>query len=224
MNHWINAAGVGAALAGLATATLIHPASAFGGAVRRGPAGALSLTFDDGPDPEWTPQVLDLLAALDVRASFFVLGDAVVKHPDLVRRIAAEGHRLEVHGATHHLVVFRSPASLNAELAIVADRLEGLAGRRPRWWRPPFGARPLFGGSGTGAGLRLVTWSWSARDYALGAAASAAIPTACSGDIALFHDGAAAPSARERTLAALPLLVTNARSSGLSVGFLPDPK
>ena len=223
MNLWISAAGLGAAFAGLTTAAVMHPSSAFGGAVRRGPAGTVSLTFDDGPDPTWTPQVLAALAALDVRASFFVLGDAAANHPELVTRIAAEGHRVEVHGANHRTVVFRGPAALNAELIGVVDRVEALTGRRPRWWRPPFGARPLLGANPTRAGLRLVTWSWSAKDYVLGAAASAALPEVRSGAIALLHDGAGAPSARARTLAALPILVANARAARLTVEPLPDP-
>jgi len=202
---------------------LMLPASGFGGAVRRGPSGTLSLSFDDGPDPRWTPEVLDRLAALDVRASFFVLGDAMAKHPELVARIAAEGHRVEVHGATHRLVVFNSPAKLHADLGAVADRITELTGRRPRWWRPPFGARPILGGSRSRAGLRLVTWSWSAGDWVLGAGASDAVPAVQSGHIALLHDGAGKPSARARTLVALQELVYGAKTAGLAIGPLSDP-
>ena len=109
------------------------------------------------------------------------------------------------------------------DLGAVADRITELTGRRPRWWRPPFGARPILGGSRSRAGLRLVTWSWSAGDWVLGAGASDAVPSVQSGHIALLHDGAGKPSARARTLVALQELVYGAKTAGLAIGPLSDP-
>lgn len=223
MTPLVTAAGVGAALAGITTAVLGHPASPFGGAVRRGPAGTVSLTFDDGPDARWTPHVLDVLAELDVHASFFVLGDAIDRAPELLARVAAAGHRVEVHAATHRLAVFRHPASLATELGALADRIASVTGRRPTWWRPPYGARPAWGSPAARAGLGLVAWSWSAADYRAGASAGAPFPAPRSGDIALFHDGEGPGSARLRTLTVLPALVAGALAAGLTPGPLPDP-
>ena len=64
-------------------------------------AGTIALTFDDGPDPVWTPKVLDLLKAQKVKATFFVVGTEVAAHPELARRIVAEGHQIGVHTFTH---------------------------------------------------------------------------------------------------------------------------
>lgn len=74
-----------------------------GGTVRtvRPPDRTVALTFDDGPDPVWTPQILDVLRKHHVHATFFVVGSAAIDHPDLVRRITAEGHEIGVHTLTH---------------------------------------------------------------------------------------------------------------------------
>ena len=125
----------------------------------------VALTFDDGPDPVWTPRLLDALAAVDAVATFFVLGPAVVSNPDVVRRAVAEGHEVGVHGWDH----LRHPSSPRTRVATDLDRtIEALeaVGVDPVWWRLPWGlaagwSEPLAGSRE----LRLAGWTASACAY-----------------------------------------------------------
>lgn len=220
----LGALGLVSAAAGVASGALLHPASPLGRPVRRLASKHLALTFDDGPDPTWTPQVLDRLERIGARASFFVLGDQLDRSPDLVRACARAGHRVEVHGFRHRAACFQRPRELADELTRMVDRIEALTGRRPFWYRPPYGARPLSRASFTLPGLRLVTWSWSCGDWAGAgrppAPPRASFPEARQGDIALLHDGPTPdPAARARTLSAIDHLA----SCGLPLGPLLPP-
>jgi len=209
------------ASAGLASAALLHPRSPLGRPLRRLSSGTgLALTFDDGPDPRWTPAVLAALARHDLRASFFVIGAQLGRHPGLVRELAAAGHRVEVHGLEHRVATFQRPVALADELRRMSDRIAGLTGRAPRWYRPPYGARPLRP-VWAAHDLTLVTWSWSCGDWASAVRrARRPFPPARAGDIALLHDGPTPdPEARARTLAAIDLLAAGA----LHPGPLDDP-
>ncbi len=190
-------------LAAVGRAALTHPASPLGRPARREPAG-VALTFDDGPDPDWTPRVLDALDAVDAKASFFVLGERVERHPEVVRACAARGHRVEVHGWRHRRATLQAPRDVARELARTCECVAALTRRRPRWYRPPYGARPLGTRCFRDQGLALVTWSWWCRDWAGGDALDAPFEPVSAGAIALLHDGPTpAPDARRRTLAAL---------------------
>ncbi len=132
----------------------------------RGPReDGVALTFDDGPDPRTTPDVLDRLDALSLAATFFCLGEHVTRHPELVREIGRRGHQVETHGYCHAHHFARSPRWVRADLDAAVDALEDV-GVRPRWFRPPFGQT-------TGAtmvearrhGLRLVLWSAWGREW-----------------------------------------------------------
>jgi peptidoglycan/xylan/chitin deacetylase (PgdA/CDA1 family) len=113
------------------------------GVLRRGNPETLTigLTFDDGPNPETTPRVLDILARHNVRATFFVVGEAAEAHPDLVHRIIAEGHEVGSHSYHHRHALFHRPplqGFFDTRRGIL--RLEALTGRRTRFFRPPWGA------------------------------------------------------------------------------------
>ncbi len=215
----VTVAGITATSAGIGSFLMLHPRSPMGSpVVRLGAEGGLRLTFDDGPDPRWTPRVLDHLDRIDARASFFVLGEHLEKHPDIVRACAARGHRVEIHGMSHRAATFQRPRELALELDRLGERIEGLTGRRPRWYRPPYGARPLF--SHSSRPLRLVTWSWSCGDWAGGAAPEAPIRAPRAGDVLLMHDGPTTETAaRLRTSKALDALA----SAGLKLVALEDP-
>ncbi len=214
---------VAGAVAGLALlrAAMYHPASPVGSPVRRvPPARGVALTFDDGPDPAWTPRVLDALERTGARASFFVLGERAERHPGVVRACAAAGHRVEVHGWRHRAATWQRPREVAAELARCVELVASLTGRRPRWYRPPYGARPWGTRCLRDRGLRLVTWSWWCRDWAGGADGGEPISDARAGDVVLLHDGpTASPAARARTLAAVAQLA----ASGVALGPLDDP-
>ena len=100
----------------------------------------VALTFDDGPDPQRTPAVLDLLARQGVRATFFVVGARAEAHPELVRRMATEGHVVGNHSYTHSWrFPLRSLGRTMEELCRTGEVLHRITGRQPRLFRPPFG-------------------------------------------------------------------------------------
>jgi peptidoglycan/xylan/chitin deacetylase (PgdA/CDA1 family) len=103
--------------------------------------GEIALTFDDGPNPAWTPRLLDTLAAHNVQASFFLLGNFARATPDLVRRIAAAGHLIGNHSWSHPDLSLESKARIRAELQQTSDTLAQILGAPVRYFRPPFGAR-----------------------------------------------------------------------------------
>ena len=115
-------------------------ARVFSRVIVRGEPGAVYLTFDDGPDPEITPRVLDILKEYDARATFFVTGSQVDRHPEIVRRIAAEGHTLGSHGYEHRSLIF-------ARYRLIKEDLQkSIAVIRRALAAPPFHPSPQSGG------------------------------------------------------------------------------
>ncbi|MFM2092124.1 MAG: hypothetical protein RLZZ127_2613, partial [Planctomycetota bacterium] len=106
-------------------------------------SGAVHPTYDDGPDPEATPRLLDRLAAAGARATFFVVGSRVRAHPGVVRRIHAEGHALGLHSDRHHHAFnLWSAARVEADLRACAEAVAQATGAPPpRWFRPPLGLK-----------------------------------------------------------------------------------
>lgn len=132
----------------------------------RGSASGVRLTFDDGPHPDGTAAILDLLGEFGVTATFFVVGEQVVRHSALCRRMIAEGHEIAVHGWDHRCLLRVGPAETLRLIARSAATVAGETGRRPARYRPPYG---VFSLAGLGACRRLSltpTW-WTAwgRDW-----------------------------------------------------------
>ena len=115
---------------------LLTPACAW-----RGPRAGrrLALTFDDGPDPEWTPRLLDALGTSGVRATFFLIGERADRAPALVRRMIAEGHEVGNHSWSHRSLWLCGPRTTAAEIGRAHERLAALTGTPPRHFRPPWG-------------------------------------------------------------------------------------
>lgn len=126
----------------------------------------LALTFDDGPDPRYTPALLDLLEAHNQRATFFVIGNRAERHPELLREIVRRGHELANHTWTHsYLTPFMSPDSLAAELSRTNAVIENTTGQRVRWFRPPVGLlSPRVVRGAELAQVEIICWSATARD------------------------------------------------------------
>jgi peptidoglycan-N-acetylglucosamine deacetylase len=103
--------------------------------------GELALTFDDGPNRDWTPRVLDALAVAHVRGTFFLLGERAQAEPDLVRYIAAAGHLIGNHSWDHPNLARSSSARIREQLHRTQETLQQILGTRVRFFRPPFGAR-----------------------------------------------------------------------------------
>jgi peptidoglycan-N-acetylglucosamine deacetylase len=97
----------------------------------------VALTFDDGPS-EWTPGLLDVLAATDSHATFFVLGSQIAGHEPTLRRAHDEGHEIGIHGWDHKPVCDLEPGALLAQVEMTDYAIEEATGESPRWWRPPW--------------------------------------------------------------------------------------
>jgi peptidoglycan/xylan/chitin deacetylase (PgdA/CDA1 family) len=172
LNPWIYtgigaAAGVGLVWGGCAYAAL-HPGSRiFGRALIAPPCpGELALTFDDGPNPAWTPRLLDILAGHEVRATFFLVGCFAEAEPALVRRIAEAGHLIGNHSWSHPNLALTSAAKVRDELHRTNRTLEQILGRPVRHFRPPFGARrPAVLRIAATLGLMPVLWNAMTSDW-----------------------------------------------------------
>ncbi|MEV5953214.1 polysaccharide deacetylase family protein [Streptomyces sp. NPDC051987] len=100
----------------------------------------MMLTFDDGPNPNYTPHILDTLARYDVRAMFFLCGECIVVNRELVARMADEGHVVGNHTWTHPLLTTLNRREIRDEMRSTSDAIEDTYGERPQWFRAPYGA------------------------------------------------------------------------------------
>ncbi len=137
-------------------------------AVIHGPADArgVALTFDDGPDPETTKEVLDVLDRRGVKATFFVIGAKAAKHPSIIRAIVERGHEVGVHGFAHdRLFSLRGAKRVRADLERAIRTLEDITEKRPVLFRPPIGhTNPTIARVADELDLVVVGWSVAARD------------------------------------------------------------
>ena len=128
--------------------------------------GQLALTFDDGPNPSWTPRLLDILAEHNVRATFFMVGKFVKGEPELARRVAAAGHLIGNHTWSHPDLSRTRAANVLDELTRTSDILAGVTGKPIVYFRPPFGARrPYVLKLARQLGLIPVTWNAMTEDW-----------------------------------------------------------
>jgi peptidoglycan/xylan/chitin deacetylase (PgdA/CDA1 family) len=183
------------------------------------------LTFDDGPDPEFTPRVLDALGEADMRATFFTIGAQVRRRPELVRRIAAEGHELGNHSFNHRHPWFMSDRAARAEVRDGAAALSDTIGRSPRFFRPPHGRmRACMTEEAQSGGQRTVLWNLSAIDWGpFGRAPKIAqrLARIKAGDIVLMHDGCNEHNRPDELLKVLPALLAELQQRGLRSAALP---
>jgi peptidoglycan-N-acetylglucosamine deacetylase len=188
-------------------------------------SGQVYLTFDDGPDPQWTPQILDLLAQARMHATFFAIGELAQREPALTRAIAAGGHALGNHTFSHrHPWLMRSRAA-RAQVRDGARALSDIVGREPSFYRPPHGrARPCMTDEAQLQGERMVLWNLSAIDWGwFGAASRIAgrLARVRAGDIVLMHDGRNVHNRPDQLLQVLPEFLRELARRGLSSGALP---
>ncbi|GJQ21837.1 MAG: oligosaccharide deacetylase [Bacteroidia bacterium] len=157
-----------------------------------GPDKSLYLTFDDGPHSEATPRVLDVLSAHRIKATFFLIGVHVKRHPEIVRRIAAEGHTIGNHSFDHPLMIFRDAAFLRSQILLTREIIEDSAGIPCRYFRPPYGAiGPAVYRIARENDQETVLWDIDSGDFRSSdpeRAARRSAQLARSGSILLFHD------------------------------------
>ena len=219
----------------LITATGLWPRSTWLGAnLRRLPPASaarheIALTIDDGPDPELTPAVLDLLDAHRARATFFCIARHAERHPALCREIVRRGHSVQNHSHRHaHTFSLLGPGAIRRELVQAQDALAQITGQRPRFFRAPAGLRNLFLDPVLHAlDLQLASWTRRGFDTAHGNPAGVLARLTrdlAAGDILLVHDHhvAAAPSGRPVVLEVLPALLQRFERDGLHAVTLND--
>jgi peptidoglycan/xylan/chitin deacetylase (PgdA/CDA1 family) len=182
------------------------------------PGNSVALTIDDGPDPHWTPQILDLLAAQGVLATFCLIGQEVRAHPDLVRRIVDGGHTLCDHTESHDIrLPSRSRATVDREVGDAYDEIVTAAGGvRPRLFRAPGGNwSPEILAAAAQRDMRGLGWDVDTRDWTRPgpAAIAAAVGHAPAGSVILVHDGG---GDRSQTVAALRTALSELRHRGLT--------
>lgn len=177
---------------------------------------AVALTFDDGPHPETTPRLLDLLARYGAKATFFVVGERAARYPDLVRRIRDHGHALGIHGLRHRTMVLQNAREIAQDLTEAKQILDDLSGQNVRLVRPPYGFKTVtLGRVAARLGFALVAWSCDPRDYdepgapVLRARLAARLRP---GDIVLLHERPGRPAA---LVAALPGVLADLATRGL---------
>jgi peptidoglycan-N-acetylglucosamine deacetylase len=176
-------------------------------------AAGVAITFDDGPHPEGTPAVLEVLARAGVRATFFVVGEQVRRRPELVARAAAAGHVIALHGDRHRLQLRLGAAAVADDLARGRAAIEDATGASPVWHRPPFGIYSPAGlRAARAAGLAPLLWSRWGKDWRRlttpGRIAARATRSVIGGDVILLHDADfySARDSHRRTVAALELI------------------
>ncbi len=191
--------------------------------------GEVSITIDDGPDPDVTPAVLDLLDAHRARATFFCVARQAERHPRLCRDIVARGHSVQNHSHRHvHTFAFSGPRAFAREISLAQDVLSQITGQRPVFFRAPAGLRnPFLAPVLHEQGLQLVSWTRRGFDtvYANPAGVLARLTRGLqAGDILLLHDANSetAPSGKPVVLEVLPELLRRIEQAGLHAVTLPQ--
>jgi peptidoglycan-N-acetylglucosamine deacetylase len=222
--------------AGLFARAAVAPSSQiFGPVLRRLPereaGNRIALTFDDGPNPSVTPQILDLCARHHARATFFVMGRFARECPSLVREISCAGHVLGNHTTTHPNLIFKTQAQIANELRAcreaVFDALGAADPAQMAWLRPPFGFRgpQLHRVAENFAPAGVATWSRTAHDWKPQPAAPVIerLSRVRAGDIVLLHDGdhCLQNGDRAHVLAALEHWLPRWRDAGFQFVTIP---
>jgi peptidoglycan-N-acetylglucosamine deacetylase len=175
---------------------------------------AVALTFDDGPHPEGTPAVLEVLAQAGATATFFLVGEQVRAHRAVAREVAAAGHEVALHGDRHALLLRRRVGELADDLRRATAEIEDATGRSPALYRPPYG---VFSSGALGLvrslGLVPLLWSRWGRDWERRTTPATIARRSTrglrAGDVVLLHDSDAYSSSGSwrRTAAALPSVI-----------------
>lgn len=184
-------------------------------------ANSVALTFDDGPDPRWTPLVLDALAETGASATFFVIAPLARMHPTLICRMRDEGHEVGFHCVEHVRHDARTSREIEDDTRAGLVTLEDL-GQTPRYWRTPWGfVAPATEDTARELGLTLVGWTVDTKDWRGDVAAEMLARVEAGirpGAIVMMHDGIGPGATREGcagTVALVGPLVSLARSRGL---------
>jgi peptidoglycan-N-acetylglucosamine deacetylase len=220
---------VGAAvIGGAAHGAFWHNSPIFGRPISRlrGPGKPVALTFDDGPNPNATPLILDALAERGVKATFFILGRHAERWPELVERVAREGHAIGNHGYHHRKLHFKSPTYVREDLTLGTNAIKRVSGVSPKVFRAPHGFRsPWVTSIAHSLGQRTVGWSfgvWDSDCPGVDIIATRILDGAKAGSILLLHDGDGYDPNGDRvqTARAVPLIVDRMLAQGFGFHLL----
>ncbi|WP_340383945.1 polysaccharide deacetylase family protein [Streptomyces sp. SS7] len=185
-------------------------------------ARGVNITIDDGPDPTWTPQVLDVLEQYGVRATFCMVGTQAQAHPDLVKEVVAAGHRLCDHSVSHDTAMDKKSEAYQSQQILDAERMitKASGGVRPMYYRAPGGAfTPYSRKLAASRGMRPLGWNVDSKDFER-PGADAIVTTVerelPNGPTILFHD---AGGDRSQTVEALRRILPRLKEQGYSFGF-----
>ncbi|TXS12503.1 polysaccharide deacetylase family protein [Streptomyces sp. wa22] len=187
----------------------------------RGPRG-VNITIDDGPDPVWTPQVLQLLKDSGVKATFCMVGTQAKAYPDLVKKVVADGHRLCDHTVSHDTAMDQKPEAYQSQQILDAERMiiEASGGVRPQYYRAPGGAfTPYSRQLAASRGMRPLGWNVDTKDFehpGVDTMVDTVKSEISNGPTILFHD---AGGERSETLEALRQVLPWLKEQGYSFGF-----
>jgi len=201
----------------------------FGPALGRiaGDRKVVALTFDDGPNPDATPLILDTLAEKGVPATFFVLGSHAERWPELVRRMSQEGHQLGNHGYFHRKLQFKSPFYVSRDIRLGIRAIKRAGAPAPRYFRAPHGFRsPWTTPIASSYGERTIGWSlgvWDSDRPGVDEIVRRTLEGVTPGSIVLLHDGDGynPDGDRMQTAAALPYIIDRLKEQGYEFATLP---
>ncbi|WP_328495429.1 polysaccharide deacetylase family protein [Streptomyces sp. NBC_00414] len=185
-------------------------------------ARGVNITIDDGPDPVWTPQMLDVLKEYEVKATFCMVGTQAQAHPDLVKEVVAAGHRLCDHSVSHDTTMDKQSQAYQSKQILDAERMitKASGGVRPMYYRAPGGAfTPYSRKLAASRGMRPLGWNVDTKDFerpgteAIVATVERELPE---GPTLLFHD---AGGDRSQTVEALRRILPQLKEQGRSFGF-----
>ncbi|MGQ9513154.1 polysaccharide deacetylase family protein [Thermodesulfitimonas sp.] len=197
--------------------------------LRRGPRGTgkVALTFDDGPDPFYTPQILALLRRYETKVTFFFLAQKVRRYPEVVQAVIRDGHHIASHGFAHRPQPLLSYQSTRCEMRLAAEILTNVTGESPRYFRPPWGLLNRWTlAVAQELGMQVVLWSCDSLDWLWGIKPSVVAKRVLrcpdlEGGIVLCHDGSFVPHRPRVLLTALPALLEAFKVRGWTAVPLP---
>jgi peptidoglycan/xylan/chitin deacetylase (PgdA/CDA1 family) len=187
----------------------------------------IALTFDDGPNPDATPRILDVLGQYGIRAAFFVLGAHAERWPELVHRMAAEGHQVGNHGYFHRKLHLKLPGYVERDIGLGTTAIERSGAASPRFFRPPHGFRsPWVSRIAAAYGQQTVGWSlgvWDSDLPGVKKIVKRTVEGVRPGSIVLLHDGDGYDPYGDRlqTAKALPRIISELRDRDYAFARLP---
>jgi peptidoglycan/xylan/chitin deacetylase (PgdA/CDA1 family) len=189
---------------------------------------AISLTLDDGPNEPYTSQILDILKAFNIKATFFVIGENAEMFPDAVRRQLAEGHEIGNHTYNHDVLPLRPPRFISDQITKTNDVVERIAGVKPALFRSPHGWRnPWVNRCAAQAGCLPVAWTlgvWDTDRPGSDVIVRRTLKRLGGGCVLLLHDGRGTEHCADssQVVAALPVLIRELQQSGYKFLKLSD--